>query len=39
MQNTTNMQWEWNYKAMETFSFGMVRFGNVDIYLRIKSSL
>lgn len=38
MQNTTNMQWGWNYKAMETFSFGMVRFGNVDIYLWIKSS-
>ena len=38
MQNTTNMQWEWNYKAMETFSFGMVRFGNVD-YLSLNKGL
>ena len=38
MQNTANMWWGWNYKAMETFSFGMVRLGNVGIYLWIKSS-
>lgn len=38
MQNTANMQWGWNYKAMETFLFGMVTFGNVGIYLWIKSS-
>lgn len=39
MQNTTNMQWGWNYKAMKTLLFCMVRFGKVDVYLWIKSSL
>lgn len=37
MQNTTNMQWGWNYKAMETFASGTVWFVNVGIYLWIAS--